>query len=105
MKMMMTTGKNDVYIIDTRHNSLSDIGPEMEVTDSYDTAVEIVNHFFLSYGFQLKNGKPYDPGNEDGGSGGFDCFDSVKIHNGKVAEFIHYEGEGPYAVIRKGKRV
>jgi len=68
---------------------------------TYREAVMAVHKFFLSYGFKMKDGKPYDDGNEDGADGGFTCFDDVKLHDGKVAQFTHCGGEGPVAFIRK----
>jgi hypothetical protein len=50
----------------------------------------------------MKDGKPFDSGNDDGEDGGFRCFSGVVIFEGKVAEFTHCDGEGPEGEIRKG---
>ena len=52
---------------------------------------------------EVREGKPFDPGNDDGETGGFTCFDNVVMHKGKIAEFMHGGGEGPCCTITKTK--
>jgi hypothetical protein len=75
------------------------------VTHSKEEAVEISHEFFLSYGFELKNKKPFDAGNADvdGEAGGFDVFSEVNMYKGKVLEFTHAEGEGPICTVQVSK--
>lgn len=65
------------------------------VSEDPDKLADAGQKFFDSYDFKLVNGKPFDPGNDDGKTGGFDVFDNVKMHNGKVLEFMHAGGDGP----------
>lgn len=87
------------FIVYTLHYSESDAEPEMVKT--FDEAVDLVNSFFLSYGFEIKDGKAYDEGNEDiyNPQGGFECFSDVQFYNGKVSKFTHRDGDGPVAWI------
>lgn len=91
------------FVVDMRHSMTSQ--PEFVVATTYDKAVEIAHEFFLSHTFEIKEGKAFDGGNDDGNTGGFDCFDSVEYHDGKVAEFIHFHGDGPYCSIEESKLV
>lgn len=86
-----------VYVLMTGH----DMGykrPERVSPDK--TKLDAAAHaFFLSYGFELKNGKPYDSGNEDGATGGFDVFNDVEMEGEQVVQFVHCGGEGPVCEI------
>jgi len=88
------------FIAITRHNS--DADSSYSVKKTYQEAVDEVHDHFLSYDFEMKDGKPFDSGNDDGEDGGFRCFSGVVIFEGKVAEFTHCDGEGPEGEIRKG---
>ena len=95
------------WVVDQRHEYTSD--PTYSVKDTYDEAVEVAHKFFLSYGFEVRDGKPFDGGNDGGArgdTGGFDCFGEpgqYKMHKGKVAPFMHCDGEGPVCRIEKAK--
>ena len=89
------------FIAITKHNS----GSEGDYTHrkTYDEAVDVVHKHFIDYDCELKDGKPYSAGNDDGKDGGFACFSDVIMHNGKVAQFTHCDGDGPVGEIRKSK--
>lgn len=89
----------DIFLAYCRHDSDSDRPPIK--CFSYDSAVDEINDHFLSYDFVLKNGKPFDSGNDDGENGGYECFTNLKIYNGKIAQFTHHNGEGPIGFIEK----
>ncbi len=89
------------FISITKHNSGSD--GDLTYRNSYDECVELNHEFFLDYDFEIKDGKPFDSGNDDDKNGGFECFSNIVIHNGKIAEFTHCDGDGPVAEIRKSK--
>lgn len=89
------------WVVDTKHEGSGE--SRFFVRDSYASAVDEAHKFFLSYCFEVRDGKPFDPGNDDGKNGGYDCFDSVKMYKGKVAEFVHYNGDGPTCIIAKAK--
>ena len=65
------------------HNTVSDYMPTPYKT--LDQAIERVNSHFLSYGFELRDGKPFDPSKDDGGEGGFACFKNWEVSNGLVS--------------------
>ena len=70
--------------------------------DDYEKAVEHIHKFFLSYDFEIRDGRPYDSGNAafEGDEGGFSCI-SAAMHNGKVCSFTHCDGDGPIGEIRE----
>jgi hypothetical protein len=84
-----------MFILDARHNA--DCEPELEKFDTYDDAVDKAHKHFSWYEFEVRGGRPYDSGNatSDGASDGFEVFEDVEMHNGKVAAFTHCGGEGP----------
>ena len=82
-----------MFIAIMKHNSTAN--GRHAARSTYEDAVEETHKFFLSYDFELRGGKPFDEGNDDGKAGGFECFCDVKIHNGKVAQFMHCYGDGP----------
>jgi hypothetical protein len=98
------------YIVSLGHDSSYEKGTFVK---RYDQAVNKVHEFFLSYDFEIRDGKPFDPGNDDGGKGGFEIFGDgpedheypdwkVIEHDGelKVIKFIHCDGDGPVGSIR-----
>jgi len=91
------------YLVETGHNS----GYENSFfVKTEDEAIEEVHDFFLSYDFEIIDGKPYDAGNDDGENGGFEAFgDQWKVieHNGefKVTRFVHCDGDGPVGSYRE----
>jgi hypothetical protein len=89
------------FIAITKHNSGAD--GSLATRKSYGECVDIVHAFFLSYDFELKDGKPFDEGNDDGKEGGFEVFTNVTLYDGKVAEFTHAGGDGPVGEIRRSK--
>ena len=89
------------FIAITKHNSGSD--GSFSARGSYPECVDIVHAFFLSYDFELKDGKPFDEGNDDEKEGGFDVFSNVTLYDGKVAGFTHAGGDGPVGEIHKSK--
>lgn len=87
------------YLAYLRHNEDADNFPK--IYDDYDIAALAVHNFFLSYGFEIRNGKPYDPGHDTGEQ---NCdtskyFKDFKVVNGRVVSFKHCDGEGPTAWI------
>lgn len=90
-----------IYLAHCLHNSDSDSDPSAHKT--YEGAVDAINEHFLSYDFEIKDGRPFDGGNDDGVDGGFEVFTGVIIRDGKVAQFTHCDGEGPIGFITKTK--
>ena len=92
------------FIAVTKHDSSSD--GDMYHRDTYKECVDIVHEHFLGYGFEIKDGKPYDSGNdsEDGSDDdGFSVFDNVEMFEGKVAGFSHADGDGPEGEIEENQ--
>lgn len=91
------------YITVCKHNSGAE--PHIRHFKDKQDAVNEIHNFFLSYDFELKSGKPYDDGNDDGNGGdsdnGFDCFDEYKKYKGKICSFMHCSGDGPIAYFEK----
>jgi len=85
------------FIALTMHNSSSE--PTAQFRVSYEECVDLVHEHFLSYGFKMEKGKPFDPGHDDGADGGFESFDEVIVHGDKIAEFSHCDGDGPIGKI------
>lgn len=88
-----------MYIVTMKHNAMADGNVAARAT--YGEAVDVAHQYFLSYDFELRDGRPFDGGNDDGVTGGFDCFQDVLMHDGKVAGFMHCGGDGPFCNIRK----
>ena len=88
-----------MYVVTMKHNFSAD--GRVAARPTMDEAVEVSHKFFLSYDFEIKDGKPFDEGNDDGKSGGFDCFSDVKMRDGKVAGFMHCDGDGPICQIQE----
>lgn len=88
------------YVVRTGHDqgALED-HPDVEIFDNYEDAVDMAHKFFLGYDFEIRDGKPFDAGNDDGKQGGFECFEGVVMYAGKVAEFSHCGGDGPVCCI------
>lgn len=84
------------YLAYTRHNSDSNESPNL--FQHYINAVDCVHDHFLSYDFEIKDDKPYDPGH---GDKGFKYITGVKMVDGKVARFTHCDGEGPVGWIEE----
>jgi hypothetical protein len=89
------------FIVVTKHNSSAD--PHLAYRETYDECVNIVHEHFLSYDCEIKDGRAYDPDNDDGKDGGFKCLSNVKMHNGKVAQYTHADGDGPVAFIEESE--
>lgn len=89
------------FISVTSHDASAD--KHFKIWDTYDEAVDEIHKFFESYDFEVRNNKPYDAGNAsfDNDEEGYDVFDWIKMHNGKVAQFTHCDGDGPVAYISK----
>lgn len=86
-----------VYILMTGHDS-GYKRPKLVSSDK--TKLHAAAHaFFRSYGFEIKDGKPYDSGNEDGATGGFDVFDDIEMDGELVVKFVHCGGDGPVCEI------
>ncbi len=88
------TGKR-YYVVDMRHDSTGEA--EYKVCKTLDEAADRVEDFMKSYDFEIKNGKPFDPGNVVIGMDdrGYEVFDNVEYHNGRVIAFMHCGGDGP----------
>ena len=68
----------------------------------YDDCIEEVHRFFQSYGFEVRGGRAYDPGNEDPKDleRAFGVFDNVIVESdGRVSSFMHCGGDGPIGQI------
>lgn len=89
------------FIAVTSHDSSAD--KYFKVFDNYDESVDAIQKFFESYDFEIRNNRPYDAGNasHDDDEEGYDVFDNVEMHNGKIAGFMHCGGDGPVAYISK----
>lgn len=85
--------KQTKFIVILKHSNDSD--GIFKTFTSHEEAIDEVHNFFLSYGFELREGKPFDSGNDDKSDGGYKVFSNVTIVNGKVASFVHCDGEGP----------
>ncbi len=90
--------------------------PESKV-GTYVECARFNHEFFLSRGFQMLNGRPFDGGNSgvrykngvpvgpvSENDSGFEVFSGVTLHTEGVdtfvAEFTHCDGDGPVARIR-----
>lgn len=82
-----------VYVVDMRHEFTAE--PKYAVAKSLEEAAVQAQDFFEAYEFEIRDGKPFDSGNDDGAEGGFACFDNVKMRDGKMLEFMHCGGQGP----------
>lgn len=73
--------------------------------DTYDEAVLQVHENFLDCDFEVRNGKPYDPGHEDekDKKAPYKCFQDIKMYKGMVAEYTHSYPDGPIGYIKKIK--
>lgn len=73
--------------------------------NTYEDAVLQVHFDFLSCDFEVRNGKPYDPGHEDekDKKAPYKCFEDVKMYKGKVAQYTHCYPDGPIGFIKKIK--
>jgi hypothetical protein len=92
-----------MFVAITKHNDTG--SPEISARQTYDECVEIVHEHFLGYGFIVKDGQPYDPGHENPKKpdDAIKCFSNVIMHNNKVAQFIHCDGDGPVGEIKQSK--
>jgi len=84
------------FVAIIKHNSTGN--PTLKVKDTYEECVDVVHKHFLSYDFIIKEGKPYDPGHAPG-QRAFTCFSDIIMHNNKVAQFTHCDGDGPVGEI------
>lgn len=91
--------KHTGYIAILKHESSAD--GTYQYRETKQECIDLVHEFFLSYGFEMKDGNPYDPEHEDGDNGGFSCFDNIEIVDGKMAAFMHCDGDGPVTEIIK----
>jgi hypothetical protein len=73
--------------------------PKLKVCPDYDKAVAEAHKFFMSFDFSLQDGQPFDHGALRGQER--TTLSQVKMHKGKVAEFVHREGDGPVCRIEK----
>ena len=88
------------YITSCQHEYGADAN--LDSFSNLEDAVNEIHDYFISYGFEVRDGKPYDSGNAyfDGDEEGFSCFNNVEMHNGKVSQFTHCDGDGPVAYIQ-----
>lgn len=86
------------YITSCKHNSGADA--RLKSFNDYEKAVNHIHEFFLSYDLEIRDGRAYDSGNAsfEGDEEGFSCIRAV-LHNGKVCDFIHCDGDGPVGEI------
>jgi hypothetical protein len=85
------------YITSCQHNSGADAN--LNCFDNMEDAVNEIHEFFLSYDLEIRDGRPFDYGNDDGEEGGFDCIDA-EMYGDKVQSFVHCDGDGPVAFIQ-----
>lgn len=67
--------------------------------EDYKSAVDFLHQQFLDNDFCLRDGKPFDPGHDDGEDGGFEIFDSFELFEGKISAFSFDSGDGPSGFI------
>lgn len=79
------------YVVDMRRHGMSR-RPNFIVANEFELAVDAAHEFFVSHGYEVRDGKPFDP--SCGPVEGFLVFHDVKLHNGKVYEFSYAGGEG-----------
>jgi len=95
--------KKRYYVAITGHNSTAEM--HHVVKENYEEAVQVVHEHFLSYGFEVRDGKPYDPDrpynpNYEGSA----PFDNVVMYeNRMVASFMHAEGDGPVGEVKESE--
>jgi hypothetical protein len=90
--------KKKKYITSCQHEYGADA--QLDCFDNMEDAVNEIHEFFLSYGFEIRDGKPFDSGNDDGEQGGFECFE-YEMYGDKVQSFVHCDGDGPVADIQE----
>jgi len=91
-----------IYLAYALHDSSSD--RPATPYKSKKAAIKDIHEHFLSRGFEIRDGKPFDPDHDDGGEGGFECFgEDWKIKKGLVSRFTHCGGDGPLGWIEKVK--
>ncbi len=76
----------------------------LQVFETSEEAESAIHDFFLSYDFELREGKPFDPNNCDDNRGfGFEVFSNFEVKNDKVVKFMHCGGDGPVAFVRQSR--
>jgi hypothetical protein len=94
-----------MFVVIMKHNSSA--SGNVAVKPTIEEALEVSHRFFLSYDFQVINGKPWDGGNSRVRENpapddeGFDAFDNVQMLGDKVLTFMHCGGDGPVCEIKK----
>lgn len=83
------------FIAITKSESSSE--PTVQFRETYEECVDLMHEHFLSYDFEVIDGRPYDDGNssDEDPEEGYDCFDNIVMHGDKVAGFSHCDGDGP----------
>ena len=90
------------FIAVMKHTGTSD--GSMYFRKTYEEAVDEVHDHFLSYDFEVRDGKAYDPGHEgDDPNEPFNCFNNVEFYNGKVSQFWHCHGDGPEGWVQENE--
>jgi predicted SpoU family rRNA methylase len=87
------------FLAITRYDSGSD--SDYVLKDTLEEAVQAVHDFFLSYDFEIKGERPFDPSHEDFNEGGFKIFSNIIMYGEKVQQFTHCDGDGPEGEIRE----
>ena len=93
-----------MFLVITRHNQSGE--PDYVTKPTMDEAAKEAHKILAEYGFEMRAGKPFDEGNDDGYQSGFNCFDEVETHTCAdgthcVIGFVHCEGDGPVLEVRK----
>lgn len=86
-----------MFVLCTGHDS-GYVRPKF-ANEDYKKVVVEAHKFFEQYGFEVRDGKPYDPGQGDDEEC-FGIFQSVTMEGDLVAEFTHHE-EGPVCQIHE----
>ena len=89
----------DIWIAILRHDDSAE--PTLKA-GTYSECVDAVHDYFLSYGFEIIDGVPYDKGNDLQNGEGYACFDDVIMYGKyKISAFSHCNGDGPVCSIIK----
>jgi len=91
------------FLVLAQHSSTHEM--DVEVFHDMEEAAKDAHAFFKSYRFEVRDGKPYDPGNDPEG---FACFDDVETYvlsDGSlcITQFTHCGGDGPVLEVRTAK--
>ena len=75
----------------------------LQVFNTLEEAESAVHKFFIGDGFELREGKPFDPNSDDDKGFGFEVFSNFEVKNDKVVKFMHADGYGPIGAVRQSR--